>query len=138
MLWKFRAVNNRIAKRKYFLYSLLIISIFVLGAIYRLESGTKPGKVAILLAFSVMLVFLYTVIALGRERYYSMDENEIVYRPLKTKIQDIEDFEVDENNRLIRLKLKKGGLFSVKTLYFDDIRDLREAEMFLRRWVKCR
>lgn len=138
MLWKFRAVNNRIAKRRYFLYSLVIISIFVLGAIYRLESGTKPGKVAILLAFSVMLVFLYTVIALGRERYYSMDENEIVYRPLKTKIQDIEDFEVDENNRLIRLKLKKGGLFSVKTLYFDDIRDLREAEMFLRRWVKCR
>ena len=138
MLWKFRAVNNRIAKRRYFLYSLVIISIFVLGAIYRLENGTKPGKVAILLAFSVMLVFLYTVIALGRERYYSMDENEIVYRPLKTKIQDIEDFEVDENNRLIRLKLKKGGLFSVKTLYFDDIRDLREAEMFLRRWVKCR
>ena len=138
MLWKFRAVNNRVAKRKYIAYSLFIVLLFVLGAIYRLESGMRPGKVAILLAFSVMLVFLYTVIALGRERYYSMDENEIVYRPLKTKIQDIEDFEVDENNRLIRLKLKKGGLFSVKTLYFDDIRDLREAEMFLRRWVKCR
>ncbi len=136
MIWKFRAVNNRVAKKRYFLYSLAIILLFVIGAIYRLETGTRPGKVVILLAFSIMLVFLYTVIALGRERYYSMDENEIVYRPLKTKISDVEGFEVDEENRLIKLKLRKGGLFSVKTLYFDDIRDLREAEMFLKRWVR--
>ncbi len=138
MLWKFRAVNNRVAKRRYFLYSAFVLAIFVAGAIYRLETGTSAGKVLILLAFSAMLVFLYTVIALGRERYYSLDEEEIVYRPLKTKIEEVESFEVDEENRLIRLKLKKNRLFAVKTLYFDDIRDLREAEMFLRRFVRCR
>ncbi len=138
MLWKFRAINNKVAKRRYFLYSLTIILTFVAGAIYRLETGTRPGKVAILLAISIMLIFLYTVIALGRERYYSMDESEIVYRPLKTKIEDVENFEVDEENRLIRLKLRKNSPFAVKTLYFDDIKDLREAEMFLRRWVRCK
>ncbi len=136
MLWKFRAVNNRIAKRRYYSYSLVAVLILLIGAIYRLETGTSAGKVAILLAIGTMFVFLYTVIALGRERFYSMNEYEIVYRPLRTKIEDIESFEVDEENKLIKLNLKRGGLFSVKTLYFEDIRDLREAEYFLRKFLK--
>ncbi len=136
MLWKFRAVNNRIAKRKYYMYSLGIVLILLIGAIYRLETGTSAGKVAILMATGVLFVFMYTLIALGKERFYSMNEYEIVYRPLRTKIEDIESFEVDEENKLIKLNLKRGGLFSVKTLYFEDPKDLKEAEYFLRKFLK--
>jgi len=136
MLWKFRAVNNRIAKRRYYMYSLVAVLILLIGAIYRLETGTSAGKVAILMAIGIMFVFLYTVIALGRERFYSMSEYEIVYRPLKTKIEDIKSFEVDEENKLIKLNLKHGSPFSVKTLYFEDLKDLREAEYFLRKFLK--
>jgi hypothetical protein len=135
MLWKFRAVNNRIAKRRYYMYSSLLILLLIAGFFYRVETGTRVGKAMILFAVGIMFIFLYTVIALGRERYYYMDEEEIVYKPLKTKIKDISGFEVDKNNKLIRLNLRKKSIFSVKTLYFDNIEDLREAEYFLKRYT---
>jgi len=136
MMWKFRAVNNRVAKRRYFIYSLILILMFAFAAIYRVETGFSVKKMAILLSFSAGLIFLYTLISLGKERYYSMDEKEIVYKPLKTKIEDIDDFEVDEKNRVIKLKLKKNKLLAVKTLYFEDLSDMREAEVFLRKYLK--
>ncbi len=136
MIWKFRAINNRVAKRRYFTYSVLLILLFTIVAVYRVTNGYSIKKMAILLSVSAVFIFLYTIISLGRERYYTLDEKEIVYKPLKTKIEDIENFTVNENDKLIKLKLKKFKLFTVKTLYFEDKNDLKEAELFLKKYLR--
>jgi hypothetical protein len=79
------------------------------------------------------MVFLYTVITLGKVRYYMIEGDEIRYKPFKTKLSDIEDFEVDENNKVIRLKLKKPSIFAVKTLYFDKEDEFYDVLRFLKR-----
>jgi len=135
MIWKYRAVNNPVAKRKWLMYSLCLIIFAIATVAYRTSTGLSPGRGIIVLVFFFLVVFLFTVQMLGKERFYYMNE-EIHYKPFKTKFDNIESFEVDEENKLIRLKLKKPSIFAVKTLYFDDVDEMKEAVVFLEKAIR--
>ena len=61
-----------------------------------------------------------------RDSYY-IDDTKISYKPFKTNLDNIEDFEVDEKNKVIRLRLKKPSLLSVKLLYFERDEDMKDV-----------
>lgn len=132
MIWSYRAVKNPIARRKWLLFILAIILIFFGYGIYRIAIGDATIRVLFPILLFSLFIFLYTIIALGKPRHYLSDEEYIIYKPFKTKISEIRSYKVDERN--LTIKLNKKGLFGVKTLYFEKIEDLREAE----RWLKKR
>ncbi len=131
MIWKYRAVNNPIAKRKWLTFCLILLLVGVGYAVYRYLQ-TRDLSVLLTLSFFSLMLFLYAIITLGKPRYYYIND-EIVYKPFKTPLSNVEDFDVDYDNKVIRLKLKKGSPFAVKTLYFESDEDLEEVERFLRR-----
>lgn len=133
MIWSYRAVKNPVARRKWIYFvSILIIVVFGYG-IYRMLSEGNQIRLALLMALFSLFIFLYAIIALGKPRYYFLDEDLVIYKPFKTRIGDIKGYKVDEGNLII--KLDKKGLFGVKTLYFEKIEDLREAERWLKRKI---
>ncbi|WP_457549667.1 hypothetical protein [Archaeoglobus sp.] len=135
MIWSYRAVNNRVARRKWLALSFCLIGIGLIYTIFRiLYSGKVFSSLAVFTIFALM-VFLYTVITLGKVRYYFIEDNEIVYKPFKTKIEDVERYEVDRDNMIIRLKLKNPKIFAVKTLYFDKEEEFQDVLRFLRRML---
>jgi len=81
-----------------------------------------------------LFIFLYALITLGKPRYYSIDDDFIIYKPFKTRLSDIDDYSVDEN--AMTIKLKKKGILGVRTLYFEKNEDLREAERILKKKLK--
>lgn len=134
MIWSYRAVNNRVARRKWFALGTSLILLGVIYTVYRiLTTGKVVQSLAIFTLFFLM-VFLYTIITLGKVRYYFIND-EIVYKPFRTKIDEIESYEVDEENLVVRLKLKKPKIFAVKTLYFDKVEEFEEVLRFLRRKI---
>ncbi len=135
MIWKYRAVNNPVAKKKWLMYSMYLVIFAIATVAYRISTGLSPGKGIIVLVFFFLVVFLFTVQMLGKERFYYMN-GEIYYRPFKTKLDDVESFEVDEENKLIRLKLRKPSIFAVRTLYFDEADEMREAKVFLEKTIR--
>jgi hypothetical protein len=133
MIWSYRAINNRIARRKWLSFSLVLV---LIGLVYVIGRIIQTGKVVSSLTaftFFALMVFLYTVITLGKIRYYSIDDDEIVYKPFRTKLSDIESIKVDEDNRVIRLKLKNPSPFAVRTLYFDKEDEFYDVLRFLKR-----
>jgi len=133
MIWSYRAVNNRIARKKWLALSSTLIGVGLIYTIFRiLYSGKLVSSLAIFTIFALM-VFLYTIITLGKVRYYFIEGNEIVYKPFKTKIEDVEGYEVDRENMVIKLKLKKPKVFAVKTLYFDKEEEFEDVLRFLKR-----
>ena len=133
MIWSYRAVNNRIARKKWLALSSTLIGVGLIYTIFRiLYSGKLVSSLAIFTIFALM-VFLYTIITLGKVRYYFIEENEIVYKPFKTKIEDVEGYEVDRENMVIKLKLKRPKVFAVKTLYFDKEEEFEDVLRFLKR-----
>ncbi|WP_456327069.1 hypothetical protein [Archaeoglobus sp.] len=133
MIWSYRAVNNRVARRKWLALSSILMGVGIIYTIFRiLYSGKLVPSLAIFTIFALM-VFLYTVITLGKVRYYFIEGNEIVYKPFKTKIEDVKGYEVDKENMVIKLKLKKPKIFAVKTLYFDKEEEFEEVLRFLKR-----
>ena len=134
MIWKYRAVNNPVAKKKWLMYSVCLIVLAIATIVYRISSGLNPKKGLIALTSFFLVIFLYTIIMLGKERYYFIND-EIRYKPFKTRLEDIENFEVDKENKLIRLKLRKSSLFAVKTLYFEDEEEMDEVVRFLEKTV---
>ena len=133
MIWSYRAVNNRIARKKWLALSSTLIGVGLIYTIFRiLYSGKLVSSLAIFTIFALM-VFLYTIITLGKVRYYFIEENEIVYKPFKTKIEDVEGYEVDRENMVIKLKLKRPKVFAVKTLYFDKEDEFEDVLRFLKR-----
>ena len=136
MIWSYRAVNNRIARRRWIAFALLLTA---LGSIYTVLRIFTTGKILQSLAiFSLYttMIFLYTIIMLGKVRYYFIEGGEIVYKPFKTRVEEIKGYEVDERNRVIRLRLKSSRLFAVKTLYFDKDDEFQNVLKFLRRSVE--
>jgi len=81
------------------------------------------------------MLFLYAIITLGKIRYYYIEDDVIKYKPFKTHISNIEDFEINRDLKIIKLKLKKSSIFAVRTLYFEDIEDLEEVAKFLKRKI---
>ena len=133
MIWSYRAVNNRVARRKWFALGTFLILLGITYTIYRvMVTGKIVQSLAIFTLFSLM-VFLYTVITLGKVRYYFVEGDEIIYKPFKTKIDEIKEYDVDEENLVVKLRLKKPKIFAVKTLYFDKREEFEEVLRFLKR-----
>jgi len=133
MIWSYRAINNRVARRRWFSLAILLTA---LGSIYTILRILTTGKVLTSLAiFSLYMtmVFLYTIITLGKVRYYFIEGGEIVYKPFKTKLEEVEGYDVDEVNMVIRLKLRRPRLFAVKTLYFDKDDEFQNVLRFFKR-----
>lgn len=133
MIWSYRAVKNPVARKKWvYFISILIFVVFGYG-VYRILTEGNVIRIGLLMTLFSLFIFLYSLIAFGKPRYYFLDEDLIIYKPFKTRIGDIRGYKVDEDNLLI--KLDKKGIFGVKTLYFEKIEDLREAERWLKRKI---
>jgi hypothetical protein len=134
MIWTYRALNNPAARRKWAAFILLIVLAGFGYTAYKIAGGAEVGKSLIAAAIFALFISLYAIITLGKPRHYYIEGDYVYYRPFKTNLKDIEGFEVDEERRVIRLK--GAGIFSVRTLYFDNEDDLRQAVRRLERIVK--
>lgn len=133
MIWSYRAIRNPAARRKWLSFVAFLVIVGLLYSIYRILSGENLIKVLLIFTLFSLFIFLYAIISLGKPRFYLMDEELIIYRPFKTKLSEVEGFEVEEEN--LRIRLKKRG-FGVKTLYFERIEDLKNAESWLRKRIR--
>ena len=79
----------------------------------------------------ILFVSLYAIITLGKPRHYYIEGETVYYKPFKTNLRDVDGYEVNEDRLVI--KLKKKGIFGVRTLYFESLDDLRQVERFLKR-----
>ncbi len=134
MMWFYRAVKNPAARRKWLTFISIIAAIVFGYSAYRILIGDSAIRVALLLAIFSLFIFLYAIIALGKPRYYFLDDEFVIYKPFKTRLGDITGYSVDEGRMLI--ELKKRGILGVKTLYFEKIEDLKEAEKWLRKKLR--
>ncbi len=136
MIWRYRAINNPVARKRWLTFCTILLIIGFGYSIYRYLVTGNLKVTLLLLSFFSLMIFLYTIITLGKFRYYYIDDDTIRYRPFKTYLSNVEDFEVDYNRKVIKLKLKKSTLFAVKTLYFENDEDLEEVSRFLKRKIK--
>jgi hypothetical protein len=131
LIWSYRAVNNPAARRKWISFVLFLLLAGILFTGFRIYSGAPLGRSIIICSMFILFVILYGMITLGKPRHYYVEEETVYYRPFRTNLKDIEGYEVDEDRMVIRLK--KKGLLGVKTLYFENLDDLRQMERFLKR-----
>uniref|UniRef100_A0A7J2TIC5 Uncharacterized protein n=1 Tax=Archaeoglobus fulgidus TaxID=2234 RepID=A0A7J2TIC5_ARCFL len=134
MIWSYRAIKNPAARKKWLSFIATLFIVFFSYGIYRVLMGENWVRIALLLALFSLFIFLYALITLGKPRYYSIDDDFIIYKPFKTRLSDIDDYSVDEN--AMTIKLKKKGILGVRTLYFEKNEDLREAERILKKKLK--
>ena len=134
MIWSYRAIKNPAARKKWLVFLAALLIVFFSYGIYRVLMGESWIRIALLLALFSLFIFLYALITLGKPRYYSVDDEFIIYKPFKTRISDLEGYSVDEN--AMTIKLRKRGIFGVRTLYFERLEDLREVERILRKKLK--
>ncbi|MFN3383728.1 MAG: hypothetical protein ACK401_02390 [Archaeoglobaceae archaeon] len=132
MMWSYRAIKNPVARKKWLSLVSILVTIGFVYSIYRILIGENLFKILLIFALFSLFIFLYAIISLGKPRFYLMDEELIIYKPFKTKLSEVQGFEVDEKN--LRIRLKKRG-FGVRTLYFEKIEDLRNAERWLRKKI---
>ncbi|MEM1579045.1 MAG: hypothetical protein QXN34_00195 [Archaeoglobaceae archaeon] len=132
MMWSYRAIRNPVARKKWLLIISFLVLIGLCYSIYRVIVGENLIRILLIFTIFSLFIFLYAIISLGKPRFYLMDDELIIYKPFKTRLNQIHGFEVNERNLTIKLK-KKG--FGVKTLYFEKIEDLKSAEKWLKRKV---
>ncbi len=125
MIWSYRALNNPVARRKWLIFVTTIIFVGFAYTAYKISTGSDFGKSMVVAAIFALFVSLYAIITLGKPRHYYIEGDYVVYRPFKTNLKKIRGFEVDEDGKVIRLK--GAGIFSVRTLYFENVEELREA-----------
>ncbi len=133
MIWTCQALNNPAARKKWLIFVLLIIAAGFGFTAYKIATGAELGKSLIVAAIFAFFVSLYVIITLGKPRHYYIEGDYVYYKPFKTNLKKIRGFEVDEEKKVIRLK--GAGIFSVRTLYFDNKDDLRQAVRRLERIV---
>jgi len=131
LIWTYRALNNPAARRKWFIFVLLIIAAGFGFTAYKIATGAEVGKSLIVATIFAFFVSLYAIITLGKPRHYHIEGDYVYYKPFKTNLKKIKGFEVDEEKKVIRLK--GAGIFSVRTLYFDNQDDLKQAVRRLER-----
>jgi len=129
MMWSYRAIKNPVARKKWLSFVSILVFIGFLYSLYRVLLGESVIKILLIFTLFSLFIFLYAIISLGKPRFYLMDDEMILYKPFKTRLSEVEGFEVDEKN--LRIRLKKRG-FGVKMLYFEKIEDLKNVE----RWLK--
>ncbi len=125
MIWSYRALNNPVARKKWSIFVAVIIFAGFAYTAYKISTGSDFGKSLIVAAIFAIFVSLYAIITLGKPRHYYIEGDYVVYRPFKTNLRKIKGFEVDEDRMVIRLK--GAGIFSVRTLYFENPDDLKQA-----------
>ncbi|HIP63574.1 MAG TPA: hypothetical protein EYH04_05680 [Archaeoglobus profundus] len=131
MIWKYRIINNPAARRKWIIFYLCLFGVCLFYSILNYK-----GTITLLsFSFFTLMLFLYAIITLGKIRYYYIEDDIIRYKPFKTYITNIEDFEINRDLKIIKLKLKRPSIFAVKTLYFEDINDLEEVAKFLKKRI---
>jgi len=130
LIWTYRALNNPAARKKWLIFVLLILIVGFGYAAFRALTEAS-GRLLIAITLFTFFLSLYTIITLGKPRHYYIEGGYVFYKPLKTNLKKIKGFEVDEKNLLIRLK--GAGIFSVRTLYFENLDDLRQVERKLKR-----
>ena len=133
MIWTCQALNNPAARKKWLIFVLLIIAAGFGFTAYKIATGAEFGRSLIVAAIFAFFVSLYVIITLGKPRHYYIEGDYVYYKPFKTNLKKIRGFEVDEEKKVIRLK--GAGIFSVRTLYFDNKDDLRQAVRRLERIV---
>jgi len=129
--WAYRAVNNPVARKKWLAFGFFLFILAIVLGVYKYATTGNLGKVLIATTTFILVVVMYTLVMLGKVRYYYIDGTKIRYKPFKTDLDNIEGFELDEKNKVIKLRLKKPSLLSVKTLYFEKEEDMREVERLL-------
>jgi len=125
VIWTYRALNNPAARKKWLLFVLAIIITGMGYTAFKIAIDGISGRLLITTMIFILFVSLYAIITLGKPRYYYIEGDYVYYKPFKTNLKEIEDFEVDEDKMLI--KLKGAGLLSVRTLYFENRDELREV-----------
>lgn len=136
MIWNYRAINNPVARKKWLLFGVLLLVFAVIAGAVRYVSTGEFGESLIITGLLLLFIFLYIQIVLGKVRQYSIDNEYIRYKPFKTDLKKLKGYKVDADSLKIDLELNKSSLFAVKTLYFEDMEGLEEAEIFLRKHVK--
>ncbi|WP_202319958.1 hypothetical protein [Archaeoglobus neptunius] len=125
MIWTYRALNNPASRKKWIIFVFVIILAGFGYTGYKILSGGEIGKSLIVAAIFALFVSLYAIITLGKPRHYYIEGDYVYYRPFKTNLREIEDFEVCEEKKLI--KLKGAGILSVRTLYFENQDDMKQV-----------
>ncbi|WP_456469462.1 hypothetical protein [Archaeoglobus sp.] len=131
MIWTYRVLNNPAARKKWLSFVFMIIAAGFGYTAYKILSSGEIGKSLIVAAIFALFVSLYAIITLGKPRHYYIEGDYVYYKPFKTNLKRVEDFEVDEDRMLIRLK--GAGIFRVRTLYFENQDDLRQAVRVLNK-----
>ncbi len=131
MIWSYRAINNPVARRKWLTLVALLLLVGFAYTAYKIVAGYPAGKAMIVALVFALFVCLYAIITLGKPRNYYIEGGVIYYRPFRTDLKKIEGYEVDEQNLVV--KLKGAGFLGVRTLYFENIDDLREVVRALDR-----
>ena len=127
IVWSYRAINNRVARRKWLLFISAIITFGILYSLYKVLSGQYIGKTLLSAALFLLFVTLYAVITLGKPRHYAIDGEYIYYKPFKSRLSS--EYEVDEENLVIRFR----GWRLIRTLYFENLEDLKAVKRYLER-----
>jgi len=135
-MWWYRAVNNPVARRKWLTLSLTLLAVGSAYTAYRVMRGEDPIKCLLIFSLFVLMLFLYTLIALGKPRYYYYADGEIIYKPLKVSLSDVMGYDVDREGKVIRLRVKGLSPLKVRTLYFENLEDLERIERILRELLK--
>lgn len=136
MIWNYRAVNNPAARKKWLIFGIVLLVFAVIAGVGRYLTTGELGESLIITGLLLLFIFLYIQIVLGKVRQYFIDdEDKVRYKPLKTDLKDLNGYEADEQSLKIDLNLKKTSPLAVRTLYFDNIDDLKEAEVFLKKYL---
>ncbi len=131
MIWSYRALNNPVARKKWLSFVALLIIVGFAYTAYKIAAGYPAGKALIVASIFTLFVSLYAIISLGKPRHYYIEGNVIHYKPFKTDLSKVRSYEVDEEKLLIKLDVP--GIFKVKTLYFENLDDLKQVERYLSR-----
>ena len=134
MIWRYRAIKNPIARRKWITICLILILIGFGYTAYKVHAGLQIGKALIIAGIFSLFIILYTIIALGKYRYYYIQDGILHYKPFKVDLKSVKGYEVDERNLVIRLKVRNP--LSIRTLYFENLEDLKDIEKLLKKIIK--
>ncbi|MFP3909222.1 MAG: hypothetical protein ACOC5L_01480 [Halobacteriota archaeon] len=136
MIWNYRAINNPVARKKWLLFGIFLLIIAMTAGASRYVTTGELGRSLIITGILLLFIFLYIQIVLGKPRQYFIDdEDRIHYKPFKTDLKQLKGYRIDADSLKIDLELQKSSPFAVKTLYFEDIEDLKEAQVFLNKYV---
>ncbi len=136
MIWNYRAINNPVARKNWLIFGFILLIFALIAGVVRYVATDEFGKSLIITGLLVLFIFLYIQIVLGKVRQYSIDNKDrIRYRPFKTDLKKLKGYKADADSLKIDLELEKSSPFAVKTLYFEDMDDLQEAEVFLKKYL---